>query len=87
MSLQDTSRLERDTVQSVKHLVTYRKITLPVSSWHTDRICGNVVSNQAKATVTKGTLYREYLIFLYILLDIGNRTHSYGVASCIQTVQ
>jgi hypothetical protein len=34
MSLKDRSRLERGTVQSVKHMLTYRKITLPVSSWH-----------------------------------------------------
>jgi hypothetical protein len=52
-----------------------------------DRICGNLVSDQAKATVTKGTVYMEYLIFLYILSDIENRTLLYGVASCIQTVQ
>jgi hypothetical protein len=34
MSLKDRSRLERGTVQSVKHLLTYRKIALPVSSWN-----------------------------------------------------
>jgi len=34
MRLKDRGRLERGTVQSVKHILTYRKITLPVSSRH-----------------------------------------------------